>query len=363
MTDSSPAPTADTHARNEKAERWLRIVPWLILAAVLLAIMAVTTHWERWESDDVIQTTDDATIQTDGTVLQAKIGGYVRTVAFPDFGEVKAGQLLVEIDDRDYRAAVAQAEAALAKAEAMLEAHRFEIAAQQSKLSQARALAAVGQNRLALALADERRIVSLDGSEAVTGQETDRARATASELRATRDAEVAAIGIEQGQLGSINGRRAQLQADVMAARAELDAARIALSHAHIVAPTDGSVGQRLVQKGSLLSAGSAVVNFVPRTPAFVVANYKETQLARIMPGQPVDVLVDGFPGEVLKGRVASLAPSGGSAFSPARQSGPMGNFTKVVQRIPVRIDLLPGQPLARRVRAGMSVTTRIDTHG
>lgn len=350
-------------APAETPERWLRLVPWLILAAVIAAVIAVSMHWDQWEADDLVQATDDATIQADTTVLQAKVGSYVRTVMFADFQRVKAGQVLVQLDDREFRAAVALAEARLAKAEAMLSNHKYEIATQQSSIAQAQAAADSAGSRLALALADERRFEALASSGAVTDQEADSARANAAEIRSNRAGGIAAVNIQQNQLDLIRGQRDQLQAEVLAARAQLEAARTALSYTRIVAPSDGTVGQRLLQPGSLLSPGTTIANFVSNRAAFIVANYKETQMARIAPGQPVEIEVDAFPGATLQGRVSRVAPSSGNTFSPARNEGTTGNFTKVVQRIAVRIDLLPGQPLARRLRAGMSVTTRINTDG
>lgn len=150
---------------------------------------------------------------------------------------------------------------------------------------------------------------------------------------------------------------------MLAAQAGLETARINLSYSRIVAPADGTVGQRLVQPGSLLNPGTAVVTFVARTTPYVVANYKETQMARIAPGQAVEISVDSFPGVRLRGRVLRLAPASGATFSTINADNATGNFTKVTQRIPLRIDFDPGQAATRRLRAGMSVATRIDTHG
>jgi membrane fusion protein (multidrug efflux system) len=172
---------------------------------------------------------------------------------------------------------------------------------------------------------------------------------------------LAAVELQQRQVVVLQGQRAQREADILAAQAALDTAKISLSYTRIVAPNDGTVGQRMVQPGSLLNPGAGVANFVPNAQAYVIANYKETQLARVAPGQPVQVEIDSFPGQVLKGHVSRLAPSSGSTFSTVPADNATGNFTKVTQRIPMRIDLEPHQALASRLRAGMSVTARIDT--
>jgi membrane fusion protein (multidrug efflux system) len=230
-------------------------------------------------------------------------------------------------------------------------------------IAQARANADSTASKLRLAQDDDRRFSALEESGAVTGQEADSARSNATVVRATQAASSAAVDLATRQLAVLEGQRASREADVLAAKASLDSAQIALSYTRIVAPAEGTIGQRFVQPGSLLNPGSAVVNFVANTPPYVVANYKETQLARIAPGQGVEILIDSFPGARLRGRVSRLAPASGATFAALPADNATGNFTKVTQRVPLRIDILPGQPLLGRLRPGMSVTTRIDTRG
>jgi membrane fusion protein (multidrug efflux system) len=352
--DAAPAP-------SERA--WVRFVPWMILVLVVVSVILAATNWNRFEADRSIQTTDNATIQADSAVVDAKVSGYVRAVNFTDFQHVRAGDVLVQLDDREARAAVLHAQASLAKAKAVLANLDHELAAQRAVIAQARAAVVGNASKLRLARADQRRFSALAQSGAVTGQEDDSASANATALEAVQAGSVAAVDLQNRQLDVLGGQRAQREADVLAAQAALESARITLSYNRIVAPADGIVGQRLVQLGSLLSPGSAVVNFVASTPPYVVANYKETQLARIAPGQRVEILVDSFPGERLIGRVSRLAPASGATFSALPADNATGNFTKVTQRLPLRIDLAPGQAIARRLRAGMSVTTRIETRG
>jgi membrane fusion protein (multidrug efflux system) len=365
MTDAT---TSATHtsppAGSQEGERhWVRFVPWIILVLVVLALILATTNWNRFEADRSIQTTDNATIQADSAIVDAKVSGYVRAVNFTDFQQVRAGDVLVEIDDREARAAMLHAEAVLAKAGAVLANLDHELDAQRAVIAQAKAAVTGNASKLRLARADQRRFSALAESGAVTGQENDSASANATVLEAAQSGSVAALDLQNRQFDVLRGQRAQREADVLAAQAALESARITLSYTRIVAPADGIVGQRLVQRGSLLNAGSAVVNFVASTPPYVVANYKETQLARIAPGQRVEILVDSFPGERLIGQVSRLAPASGATFSALPADNATGNFTKVTQRIPLRIDLAPGQKIVRRLRAGMSVTTRIETRG
>jgi membrane fusion protein (multidrug efflux system) len=350
-------------ASSPRERRWVRLVPWLILALVICAIALVSMRWNSFEADRIIQTTDNATIQADSAVIDAKVSGYVRSVNFVDFQSVRAGQLLVQIDDREYRANVLHAEAALAKAQAILANLDHEVAAQRATIAQARASADSNASKLRLAVDDDRRFAALQDSGAVTGQEADSARSNAAVIRAGQAGSLATVDLANRQRDVLEGQRAQREADVLGARATLDSAKIALSYTRIVAPADGTIGQRVVQPGSLLNPGAAVVTFVAKTVPYVVANYKETQLSRIAPGQLVEILVDSLPGTRLRGRVSRLAPASGATFAALPADNATGNFTKVTQRIPLRIDLMPGQPIVARLRAGMSVTTRIDTHG
>jgi membrane fusion protein (multidrug efflux system) len=343
--------------------RWVRVVPWIILAAVIVAVALVATRWDRFEADRSVQTTDNATVQADTVVIDAKVSGYARSVNFVDFQTVHAGDVLVQLDDREFRANVEHAQAALDKARAVLANLDFEVAAQRATIAQARANADASASKLQLAVEDDRRFAGLSTSGAVTGPEEDSARTNVAVVRAAQAGSIAAVDLQSRQLAVLQGQRAQREADVLAAQAALDTANIALSYTRIVAPMDGTIGQRLVQPGSLLNSGTAVVNFVARTTPYIVANYKETQLARIAPGQLVDIQIDSFPGESLRGRVSRLAPASGATFSAVPADNATGNFTKVTQRIPLRIDLLPGQAIVPRLRAGMSVTTRIETRG
>lgn len=363
MADVSAQQSNQAASPRVGDQPWVRRVPWIILVLVVSSVIVVSINWDRFQAGRSVQTTDNATIQADTAVIDAKTSGYVRTVNFSDFQPVRAGDLLAQIDDREARANVLHARAILAKAEAFLRNLDNEIAAQQAMIAQARANASGTASKLALAQDDDRRFAALSDSGAVTGQEADSARSNVAVFRAAQAGSIAAADLQSRQLAVLRGQRASREADILAARAALETAQIALSYTRIVAPTDGTVGQRLVQPGSLLNPGMAVVNFVARARPYVVANYKETQLERIAPGQRVEILIDSFPGERLIGTVSRLAPASGATFSAVPADNATGNFTKVTQRIPLRIDLEPGQPLLSRLRAGMSVTTRIDTRG
>lgn len=355
--------TTQTPSPDESSPSWERWIPWAILALVILIVVAVSTRWDSFVSNSSVQTTDYASIETDSALISAKVPGYIRRVAFTDFQPVHAGDLLVQIDDRELRADVMRAEATLARAKAVLANLDNEVAAGRATVAQAQAAEATNASKLRLAEQDNRRFSALEDSGAVTGQEADSARANMDAVRSTQQGNRASVELQQRQLDVLRGERGQREADVRAAEAALDLARINLSYARVTAPADGFVSERQVQAGSLVNAGSAIVNFVPRTLPYIVANYKETQLARVQTGQPVEITVDSFPGQVLKGRITRIGPASGASFAALPADNATGNFTKVTQRIPLRIDLLPNQPLISRLRAGMSVTTHVDTHG
>jgi membrane fusion protein (multidrug efflux system) len=274
---------------------------------------------------------------------------------------VHKGDVLVVLDDRDYRAAVARAEAALAKARASLSNLANEQAAQRATIQVAQANADTVTSKLRLAEQDNHRFAALVDSGAVTGQEADSARANVESVSATQQSNRATVELQRRQLEVLGGQGPQRLADVQAAQAALDTAKIDLSYTRIIAPADGTMNQRTIQPGALLTPGAAVANFVPKAPPYILANYKETQLARIRPGQHVTIRVDALPGAVIDGRVSRMSPASGATFTTVPADNATGNFTKVTQRIPLRIDFAAGQPAVARLRAGMSVTTRIDT--
>lgn len=328
------------------------------IAATLIAFGIV--EWDTWVSGAAVQTTDNATIRSDMARVSARVSGNVRHVAVEEFQHVRAGDLLLEIDPADYRAAVAQAEANVAASRAILENLENQKAFQRATIIQAEA-----QRMSALARAvnmqqeQGRQDELLRGGLAGTRQRVERATAEYATAKAALAASEATIDAQRRQLKVLDGQQALLGANVQAAEATLTAARLRLSYTRVVAPVDGVVSERRVQEGDYVNVGTNVIAVVPLPNVHVIANYKETQLTRVAPGQSVEVYVDTFPGAVLRGQVARLSPASGSTFALLPPDNATGNFTKVVQRIPVRIDLEPGQPLLEQLRPGMSVVTRI----
>jgi membrane fusion protein, multidrug efflux system len=336
------------------------VIPVATIATAAALIAFAIVEWDTWVSAAAVQTTDNATVRSDLTRLSARVSGNVRRVAVEEFQQVKAGDLLLEIDSADYHAAVAQAEAHVAASRAALDNLDNQKAFQRATITQAEA-----QRMSALARAVHmqheraRQDELLRGGLAGTRQRVERATADHDTAQATLAASEATIEAQRRQLNVLNGQQALLRANVQAAEAALTTARLRLSYTRIVAPVDGVVSERRVQEGDYVNVATNVIAVVPLPNVYVTANYKETQLTHVVPGQSVEVTVDSFPGAVLRGQVARLSPASGSTFALLPPDNATGNFTKVVQRIPVRVEFDPGQSLLEQLRPGMSVVSRI----
>jgi len=335
-----------------------------LLAALLAGSLAVVVlvNWNRWVGSAGSQWTDDATAVADLTPLSAQVAGRITGVSVGDFQIVRAGGLLAQIDPAPFRAQVAQAEANVAAAKAAIANLQAQerlqaamIAAAQAQLEGTRATAV--RNRLE---ADRQRNL-LASRIAGTEQAVEQADAAAK----LGDAQVmqASANVEaaERQLEVQHSQEAQLAANLQAAEAALDLARINLGYTEIRSPIDGMVGQRRVYPGEYVGIGSQVIAVVPLRHVYVIANYKETQLTHLQIGQPAVIRVDTFPGVVLHGHVASWSPGTGSQFALLPPDNATGNFTKVVQRLPVRLDLDDDGGLGERLRPGMSVEATIRT--
>lgn len=330
----------------------------LALAGGLVLLFA--TNWNDWVGAAAEQTTDDAYLQADATPLAARVGGYVRQVPVKDFQEVKAGDLIVQIEDDDYRAQVAQAEANVQVATAAIANIEKQKLLQQTLIRQAEATIAVSQSDVWRYRRESARQQSLAASNFASTQVADQAMNAYQRAKATLDLTSAQLDQQRQQLSVLDSQEVQAQATLKAQQAALDLAKINLGYTRIVAPVDGMVGQRQVKRGQHVSVGSQVISIVPLPNVWVMANYKETQMTRVRVGQPATITIDAFPGVILKGHVDSWSPATGSQFSLLPPDNATGNFTKVVQRIPVKIVLAPDGPITRLLRPGMSVIATID---
>lgn len=353
---------AGRRASRRSAARALRrlAVPATVTAVVVALVALASLHWDEWQSASTLQATDNAYVEADTARLSARIAGNIRTVPVADFQRVHAGELLLDIVPDDYAARLAEAEAQVAGAQAALDNLGNQKALQQAAILQAEAQQQAAQARLTQAkLERTRQETLLRTGIAGTAQKVEQAVADAESAAAGVAASDAAVESQRRQLDVIRGQTEQRHAELLAAQANLETARLNLSYTRVEAPFDGVVSERQVKPGEYVSVGSSLLSVVPLPNVYIMANYKETQLTHMRPGQSVDVTVDTFPTQRLHGRVAGLSPASGSQFALLPADNASGNFTKVVQRLPVRIVLDAGQPLVERLRPGMSVETRV----
>ncbi|MFK4822637.1 HlyD family secretion protein [Ochrobactrum quorumnocens] len=360
---TATSPSASDQEPPLPRVRHLRLAPWLACAAVIGAVAYTVSNWDAWTSDRPTQSTQNAFVKSEPAVLSARVGGYVRSLPVADYQAVKAGDIIAEIESDDYAVRVQAAEASLAKAQAVLDNLGNEEAERRVAIEQADASLRASEARLTQFQQDYDRKIQLVTNGSVSRKSFDDAKAELASAKASREATVAALTFARRQLFTLAGQRAQRVADRDVAAASLASAKLELGYTRIVAPFGGRLGRRSVQIGSLVASGTQIVTIVPLTRPYVIANYKETQLRSVRAGQPVEVVIDALPGHRFQGRVEQIAPMSGNESSLVPTDNATGNFTKVIQRIPVRIELQPGQADLDLLRPGMSAGARIDTLG
>jgi membrane fusion protein, multidrug efflux system len=335
---------------------------WRILVFIVAIgiIIIVSSNWTRWEGGEGWKSTNDAYLQADLTPISAKVGGYLRDLPIEDFQRVVKGQVLAQLVDVDYRAAVAQAEAGVAAATAQSAALKAQHELQLATIEAAHAVvastrAAGEQNRRDLER--QRRLLETGSSSTEAGEKLETARAELAAQLAQNQAQ--ALGAER-QLAVIEAQLAQSEAAIASARAALDTARLNFGYTTITATQDGVIGQRQVKPGQLVGPGTQITTLSPIPNVWVVANYKETQLTHMAVGQSAEIRVDTFPGHRLRGHVQSFAPASGAEFALLPPDNATGNFTKVVQRIAVKILIDDADGLADRLVPGMSVEAKVN---
>jgi membrane fusion protein, multidrug efflux system len=323
-------------------------------------IIVVSRNWTRWEGGRGWQRTNDAYLQADLTPITAKVAGYLRSLPVQDYQRVHAGDVLAQLVDDDYRAALEQAKAAVAGDEAQAAVLKAQHELQLANIQAARAQvasteAAYQQNGRDLTRQHSLLETGSSSTEAREKLETQHAQLLA-QLAQNRAQALAA----QRQLSVLDGQLAQTEAATAGARAALVTAQLNLSYTTIRATQDGVIGQRTVKPGQLIGVGTQITNLSPLPNVWVIANYKETQLTHMAVGQKVEISVDTFPGYRLRGHVQAFAPASGAAFALLPPDNATGNFTKVVQRVPVKIVIDDADGLADRLLPGMSVETAVD---
>lgn len=355
----------DVRSHTGRMWDWARNQPLfhaLTAGIIVAATWIVAAHWERWTGAYRYQRTDDAYVAGDVTPLAAKVAGYVKSVAVEDYQRVRRGDLIVEIDPSDFQAQLDLAEANVAAAKAAQAQIGSRRSIQATLIRQAEANIRASQAELARASAEARRQNSLLQTQiAGTEQRVEQANAEALKAEANVLLNRAQLDQQMALLSQLDVEEKQLMAQTTAAQAQVDLARNNLGYTRIVSPADGMVAARQVRPGQFVGVGNQVITVVPLPNLWVVANLKETQMARVRAGNAARVTVDAFPSLAMTGRVESWSPATGSTFALLPPDNATGNFTKVVQRVPVKITLTPDPALGRLIRPGMSVIATIDT--
>jgi membrane fusion protein (multidrug efflux system) len=328
--------------------------------ALIVGIAAATygQHW--WSVGRFVETTDDAYVNGDVTVIAPEVAGFIADVAVTDNQMVHAGDLLVRLDDRDYRAALAKATAAVDSQKAALANLDAMRNLQQANIAQAEAGIASADAQTVRTRDDQVRYHQLSASAVVSIQAFQKADAEYKEAQADGAKARAAVDAARRQLDVIDTQKQQANAALAGAIAERDAAQLNLGYTELRAPIDGTIGNRSAHNGAFATAGAQLISLVPARGLWVDANFKENQLAHMRPGMSVIVKADSLPGQVLHGHVSSLAPATGAEFSVLPPENATGNFTKIVQRVPVRIVLDGDASMLGRLRPGLSVTAAVD---
>jgi membrane fusion protein (multidrug efflux system) len=328
--------------------------------ALLLALGAAWYGYDWWTVGRFFESTDDAYVGGDITVIAPKVAGFITEVAVTDNQAVHAGDLLVKLDDRDYRAALAKAVASVAAEQATLANLDATRRLQEAMIAQAEAEVAAADAEVDRSGFDVVRYRQLASSEFASAQRLQQADADHKKGIAAAAKARAAVEAAQRQLDVIDTQKQEAQAALAEAIAERDLAQLNLGYTELRAPIDGTIGNRSARAGAFATVGAQLMSVVPAQGLWVDANFKESQLAHMQPGMPASIEADVLPGRVFTGHVASLAPATGAQFSVLPPENATGNFTKIVQRVPVRILLEGDAAMLGLLRPGLSVTAEVD---
>src|ERR1700754_1752482 len=348
-----PAPTAARKLNFRK----------LLSTGAALAVVAAAAWygWDYWTVGQYLVSTDDAYVRADSTTIAPKVAGYLLQVLVKDNERVRTGQMLARIDDRDFKVALDQAKADVAAARATIASKQAQLDVQQAVINAAKATLDVDRAVVTFAVQEDKRYTDLAGTGYGSVQNAQQAQSRSASAKATLNRDGANLASAEKQVDLLNAEIVQANAALARAQALQHQAELNLGYTTITAPIDGVVGNRTLRVGQFVQAGTQLMTVVPAAGAYVVANYKETQLTDVHEGQAVAIAVDMFPGRVVHGHVDSIAPASGQEFALLPPDNATGNFTKVVQRIPVRIALDSGSNSSIELRPGMSVIPTIET--
>ena len=331
----------------------------VVIGAAAVAAVGFGIYW--YGTGRYLQSTDDAYVRADISAITPRVGGEILAVHVVDNQAVHKGDVLVEIDPRDYAAKLANAQAAVASAQAAIASNEEQVKLQQASAEEARANLAAAQADQVRLQKDWARAQQLVRDGVATSQRLDTSLASYKSGQAAVARAQAALQAATQQIAAVQADGERLKAQLQAQQAMLQLAQLDADTTTLRAPIDGSVGDLSARVGERVNPGERLLSLVPLQAVYVEANYKETQLTRMSVGQAVRLEVDAFPGAHLRGHVDSLAPASGAEFSLLPPQNATGNFTKIVQRVPVKIALEADEPLRGRLRPGMSVVATVDT--
>jgi membrane fusion protein (multidrug efflux system) len=355
-------PTRRTATKRKVGRGWWSLKRLLIAAAALAVLAAAAGYgYHYWTTARFLVSTDDAYVEAHSVLISPKVSGYISEVPVDDNQAVKAEQVIARIDPRDYQTALDQAHANVAAAQASIGTLNQQIAQQKLVVEQDRQQVASDQAALVYSQQDFQRYTQLAKDGWGTVQRAQQAQADIREKDAALQHDTAVVAAAEKQIGVLEAQVVQANATLAQQQAMKHQAELNLSYATITAPVDGTVGVRTLRVGEYVQAGTQLMAVVPLQAVYITANYKETQLTDVRPGQSVTIYVDTFPGTKVHGYVESLAPASGQEFALLPPDNATGNFTKIVQRIPVKIIVNKDDPLAGMLRPGMSVEPTIDT--
>ncbi|KAK43545.1 MULTISPECIES: HlyD family secretion protein [Burkholderiaceae] len=335
---------------------------WIVIGVVAVVVVIGTVAMFRVAGlfERGMQSTDDAYITADFTLVAPKVSGLISKVAVEDNQPVRAGDLLASIDDRDYQVALETAQSQLSAAQARLKNAQARETRQHATIDQARAAVRADDAAVVFAGQNAQRYADLSRQGAGTQEQQQQTSFAQRQQAAIRDRDAAALTAAEKELGVLASEDAEAQAAVTLAGAAVHQAELNLSYTKILAPFDGVIGQRSVRVGAYVGPNTTLLAVVPLSEAYVVANFREVQLTHMRPGQLARVKIDALPGVELTGHVDSVSPATGLTFAPVAPDNATGNFTKVVQRLPVKIVLDANQPAAGLLKVGMSVVPKVD---
>jgi membrane fusion protein, multidrug efflux system len=331
----------------------------LVLVGLVVAIFAAVVLYIIFRPRPDVWT-DDAYVMVHYATIAPRISGQVIMVPVDDNEVVKTGQVLATLDPRDNETALASAEAAVARDRSLFDEISANVSRQPSIIREQQAAVAAARARLDFAQDNARRYGNLAATGAGSMQEHQQADSTLQQGQASLDSAEASLAAARRQLDVLNAQRSAAEAAVRADEAQLEQAKLNLSYTQVRAPIDGMVGERSVQVGNYVSLGTTLMTVVPLDQVYIEANYREVALLHVRSGQRVTIHLDAYNVD-LKGTVDSVPPASGAVFAPIAPNNATGNFTKIVQRLPVKIVVTPGQPLAKLLRVGLSVETTIHT--